>query len=287
MSIYISEVKRWYEDNKDFLYAELNHLSEQEKGELRQLLTQIEQVLSLEHRSHNQISDASLSHLLDSVYMLIEGNLSRGERAPVPIGGHTLPPLPYAYNALEPYISEDIMYLHHDKHHKSYVEGLNKAELEMQTARETGNYDLIKHWEREAAFNGAGHYLHSIFWEIMSPNGGGEPTGELLSEINRSFGSFDKMKEHFTHAADAVEGGGWAILVWSPRAKRLEILQAEKHQQLSQQDAIPLLVLDVWEHAYYLQYLNEKKDYVNEWWNIVNWPAVAMRYEKAKLVQWN
>ncbi|WP_245807771.1 superoxide dismutase [Halobacillus massiliensis] len=205
---------------------------------------------------------------------------------PVPIGGHKLPPLLYGYNELEPYISGKIMRLHHDKHHKSYVDGLNKAEKEMEKARNSKNYELIKHWEREAAFHGAGHYLHTIFWEIMSPYGGGTPAGELLREIERNFGSFQKFKEHFSEAAKKVEGVGWAILVWSPRSHRLEILQAEKHQNLSQQDIIPLLPLDVWEHAYYLQYENDRGAYVDNWWNVINWEAVNDRYQKAKKVKW-
>lgn len=204
----------------------------------------------------------------------------------VPIGGHSLPPLPYDYNALEPYIDAETMRLHHDKHHQSYVDGLNKAEKEMQNARHSGNFDLIKHWEREAAFNGAGHYLHTIFWNIMSPHGGGQPTGELLKAINQSFGSFNQFKKHFSEAANKVEGGGWAILVWSPRSRRLEILQAEKHQNLSQWDVVPLLVLDVWEHAYYLKYKNERKKYVDNWWNIINWPEVQERFNEAQKLKW-
>jgi Fe-Mn family superoxide dismutase len=204
----------------------------------------------------------------------------------VPIGGHTLPPLPYNYDALEPYINQEIMRLHHDKHHKSYVDGLNKAEKEMQKARNSNNFDLIKHWEREAAFHGAGHYLHTIFWTIMSPNGGGKPSGMLMREINQSFGSFEKFKAHFTEAANNVEGVGWAILVWSPRSRRLEILQAEKHQNLSQWDVVPILVLDVWEHAYYLQYKNERKKYVDNWWNIVNWREVERRFHEAQQLKW-
>lgn len=217
---------------------------------------------------------------------LMDNRSDVGRMNPVPIGGHKLPPLPYAYDALEPYISEEIMRLHHDKHHLSYVNGLNKAEKEMQKARKKGNYELIKHWEREAAFNGAGHYLHTIFWDIMSPHGGGEPSGELAAQINQDFGSFNKMKEHFSAAANDVEGGGWALLVWSPRSHRLEILQAEKHQNLSQQDMVPLLVLDVWEHAYYLQYKNEREPYIENWWEIVNWPAVEQRYLKARELRW-
>lgn len=205
---------------------------------------------------------------------------------PVPIGGHTLPPLPYPYDALEPHIDEKTMRLHHDKHHKSYVDGLNKAERMMFQARRTGNFDLIKHWEREATFNGAGHYLHTLFWSTMSPRGGGEPSGALRKQIIRDFGSFPAFKHHFSQAAEKVEGSGWAILVWSPRAHRLEILQAEKHQNLSQWDVVPLLPLDVWEHAYYLKYQNNRKAYIDAWWNVVNWPAVSRRYLKARRLRW-
>ena len=204
----------------------------------------------------------------------------------VPIGGHQLPPLPYSYNALEPVISEEIMRLHHTKHHQSYVDGLNKAENELKKARETGKFDLIKHWERELAFHGAGHYLHTIFWAIMSPNGGGQPTNGLKKAIENAFGSFDNFKKQFSEAAKNVEGGGWAILVWAPRSHRLEILTAEKHQNLSQWDVIPLLVLDVWEHAYYLQYKNERPKYIENWWKIVNWKEVEQRFHKAQTIKW-
>lgn len=204
----------------------------------------------------------------------------------VPIGQHQLPPLPYPYNALEPYIDEATMRLHHDGHHKKYVEDLNKAEVQMEQARQVNNFDLIKHWEREAAFNGAGHYLHTIFWEVMKPQGGGEPTGSLYKQIKKDFGSFTAFKNHFSAAAEKVEGSGWAILVWSPRAGRLEILQAEKHQNLSQWDIIPLLPLDVWEHAYYLKYPNRRKEYIKNWWNVVNWDVVSKRFQTARKVAW-
>lgn len=204
----------------------------------------------------------------------------------VPIGGHRLPKLPYSYNALEPVISEEIMRLHHTKHHQTYVNGLNKAEEEMKKARETGDFSLIKHWEREAAFHGSGHYLHSIFWYNMHPKGGGKPKGQLSKSIDDTFGSFENFKKHFSEAAKNVEAVGWAILVWAPRAHRLEILTAEKHQNLTQWDVIPLLVLDVWEHAYYLQYKNERAKYVDNWWNIVNWRDVEQRYSIARTVKW-
>ncbi|MNO52919.1 Superoxide dismutase [Mn/Fe] [compost metagenome] len=214
-------------------------------------------------------------------------NDPRVPNQPVPIGGHTLPPLPYPYNALEPYIDEKTMRIHHDIHHKSYVDGLNTAEKKLQEARKSGNFDLVKHWERELAFNGAGHYLHTIFWDIMSPNGGGKPDGELLEQIKRDFGSYDAFHKQFSNAAEKVEGGGWAILVWSPRSQRLEILTAEKHQNLSQWDIVPLLPLDVWEHAYYLKHQNNRKDYISDWWNVVYWPAVAERYNQAKKLKWH
>jgi len=208
---------------------------------------------------------------------------SAGQGA-VPIGKHTLPPLPYPYDALEPYIDETTMRLHHDKHHQSYVDGLNKAEIKLAEARKNKQFDLIKHWERELAFNGAGHYLHSIFWDIMSPAGGGKPAGALATQIQRDFGSFEAFKAHFSKAAEQVEGGGWAILVWGLKSRRLEILQAEKHQNLSQWDVIPLLVLDVWEHAYYLKYQNKRADYVNAWWNVVHWLNVSKRFTQVSKI---
>lgn len=207
-------------------------------------------------------------------------------RQPVPIGGHQLPPLPYSYNALEPYIDETTMRLHHDIHHLSYVKGLNEAELALQQAREANSFPLIKHWERELAFNGAGHYLHTIFWDVMHPDGGKKPSGAIARQIEQDFGSFESFQSQFSAAALKAEGGGWAILVWSPRSHRLQILQAEKHQNLSQWDAIPLLVLDVWEHAYYLKYQNKRNQYIAAWWNIINWQNVNERFEKASQLMW-
>ncbi|MDU5141030.1 MAG: Fe-Mn family superoxide dismutase [Paenibacillus dendritiformis] len=210
----------------------------------------------------------------------------RAEPDSVPIGGHTLPPLPYPYDALEPYIDETTMRVHHDKHHQSYVDGLNQAERALAEARRTGRFDLVKHWENELAFHGAGHYLHTIFWNTMNPVGGGQPTGDLLDQITRDFGSFKAFKMHFSKAAEKVEGGGWTILVWSPRSRRLEILQAEKHQNLSQWDVIPLLPIDVWEHAYYLKHKNERAKYIEDWWHVVNWPEVDERFQAARTLAW-
>ena len=195
---------------------------------------------------------------------------------------YQLPPLPYAYDALEPHIDEQTMHLHHDLHHKGYVDGLNKALDMLAAARESGDFGLVKHWEREAAFHGSGHFLHSIFWENMGPQKGGEPQGALRQQIDKDFGSFEAMRKQFSAAATAVEGSGWAMLVWEPGAGQLEVLTAEKHQNLTQWGVVPLLVLDVWEHAYYLKYQNRRAAYVEAFWNVVNWDDVAERLAVAK-----
>lgn len=190
---------------------------------------------------------------------------------------HVLPPLPYDYNALEPHIDEATMRLHHDKHHLAYVNGLNNAEAKLAEAREKGDFGLVKHWEREAAFHGAGHFLHCIFWENMSPNGGGEPTGRLADLLAQNFGSFEKFMSQFKAAGAAVEGSGWVLLVHNKMTKALEILTAEKHQNLSQWVTMPILACDVWEHAYYLKYQNNRAAYIDAFTKVINWENVASR----------
>lgn len=190
---------------------------------------------------------------------------------------HTLPPLPYDYNALEPYIDEQTMRLHHDKHHLAYVNGLNKAEAELAKARADGSFDLVQHWSRASAFHGAGHFLHSIFWDVMAPNGnggGGDPAGAVADKLATDFGGVDAFRAHFGAAAKAVEGNGWGILGYRHADDRLVVLQAENHQKLTEWVVTPILCLDVWEHAYYLKYQNNRGEYVDQWWNVVNWPQV-------------
>lgn len=193
---------------------------------------------------------------------------------------YVLPPLPYAYNALEPHIDEATMKLHHDIHHNGYVTGLNKATASIKDAILKNDYGVIKHWERELAFHGAGHFLHTIFWEIMGPNKGMR-SDQLNIYINKEFGSYDNWKAYFAASANAVEGSGWAILAYEPTADKLVVLQAEKHSNQSQWTSIPILVIDVWEHAYYLKYQNKRKDYVEAFFNVINWDAVSMRLSKA------
>lgn len=194
---------------------------------------------------------------------------------------HELPPLPYGYNALEPHYDEATVRLHHDAHHKAYVDGLNNAEARLAEARDKGDFALVKHWERELAFHGSGHLLHTLFWQNMVPGGGGQANGAVAEQLNKDFGSFDNFKKQFSAAAVAVEGSGWALLCWNPSFHSLVILTAEKHQNLTQWGVVPLLTVDVWEHAYYLKYQNKRAAWVEAWWNLVNWDDVNKRFEAA------
>ena len=201
-------------------------------------------------------------------------------------GQYILPKLPYNYDALEPHIDKQTMELHHGKHHQSYVEGLNKA-LKMLGEIRAGKRDAgeIKHWERELAFHGSGHFLHVLFWNSMaspSSGGGGQPRGEIATQIESNFGSFKQFSDHFQAAANTVEGGGWGILAYEPVAQQLFIMQAEKHQNLTAWGVVPLLPIDVWEHAYYLNYQNRRKDYVAAFMNVINWDAVNRALTNAR-----
>jgi len=194
---------------------------------------------------------------------------------------HELPPLPYDYAALEPHIDEQTMRLHHDKHHAAYVAGLNAAEEKLAAARASGDFAAIAALERAIAFHGCGHVNHCVFWENMGPNAGGEPGGDLLKKINGDFGGFDKFKAQFTQAAATVEGNGWGVLAYQPALGKLYTLGMMNHQNLTLTGSIPLLMLDVWEHAYYLKYQNKRPDYIAAWWNVVNWKDVEARFKKA------
>lgn len=191
---------------------------------------------------------------------------------------HELPPLPYDYNALEPYYDEETLRLHHDKHHAAYVAGQNKAEEMLAQARASGDFAMIQHWERQLAFHSSGNLLHTIFWNNMAPNAGGEPQGDLANQITKDFGSFENFKKQFSAAAVAVEGSGWAVLGWSPEFGKLYIAAIENHQKQTVMGLEPILVCDVWEHAYYLRYQNRRADWVENWWNLVNWQDVSKRY---------
>ncbi|EKN69655.1 Superoxide dismutase [Neobacillus bataviensis LMG 21833] len=289
-SRYVNELFDWNEQMKQFLQSEkVGEDSElwEKLDEFTELIESTNRELSSEELLGLQVKAENIHEQLEHYFRRKQevGNIWIVEKT-LPPGGHTLPELPYPYNGLEPYISEEIMRLHHDKHHRSYVDGLNRAELNLKKARETNDFSFIKHWSRELAFHGSGHYLHTIFWRNMIPNGSSGPQGILKQEIDGYFGSFEAFKRQFSEAAKQVEGAGWSLLVWSPRARHLEVLQSERHMLLTQWDTIPLLVLDVWEHAYYLQYKNNRAEYVDKWWNIVNWHDVEIRFEKAADIKW-
>ena len=193
-----------------------------------------------------------------------------------------LPDLPYDFAALEPHISGRIMELHHDKHHNTYVTAANKALESMEEARANGDAAGAAKLSKDLQFNLGGHINHSIFWKNMSPDGGDKPTGELASAIDDAFGSFENFQAQFTAVATTIQGSGWAILAYEPMAGNLVIEQMYDQQNGVPVATFPLLQLDMWEHAFYLDYQNVKPDYVKAWWNVVNWEDVAQRLEKAR-----
>jgi Fe-Mn family superoxide dismutase len=194
---------------------------------------------------------------------------------------YELPDLPYSYDALEPSIDAHIMELHHDIHHQGYVNGANAALDKLEEMRENDEWGDVKGVERNLAFNLSGHVNHSVFWENMSPDGGGEPGGDLADALDDQFGPFDDFKTNFSEAAKGVEGSGWGMLLYDHVADIPIVSMAENHQNQSPQGTTPLLVLDVWEHAYYLQYENRRGEYVDNFWDVVNWDDVEERYDEA------
>ncbi|KKO50847.1 superoxide dismutase [Paenibacillus sp. DMB20] len=198
-----------------------------------------------------------------------------------------LPPLPYANDALEPHIDAQTMEIHHDRHHNTYVTNLNAAlenapELQNKSLEELiGNLDAVPESIRTAVRNnGGGHANHSLFWEIIGPNGGGAPAGALAEAINSELGGFDKFKEDFAKAATTRFGSGWAWLVL--KDGKLAVTSTPNQDSPIMEGQTPLLGLDVWEHAYYLKYQNKRPDYISAFWNVVNWEEVGKRYDNAK-----
>jgi Fe-Mn family superoxide dismutase len=195
---------------------------------------------------------------------------------------YTLPDLTYDYSALAPSISGTIMELHHSKHHQAYVTGANTALAQLAEARDSGNLAFVNKLEKDLAFNLGGHVNHSIFWTNMSPNGGDKPIGELASAIDDFFGSFDAFQAHFAATAMGVQGSGWSVLAWDSLGQRLIIQQFFDQQANFAAGTVPILMLDVWEHAYYLDYQNVRADYVTAFWNIVDWENVHTRFAAAR-----
>lgn len=188
--------------------------------------------------------------------------------------------LPYPLDTLEPYYSKETLELHYKVLYKGYVDNTNKIQEQLKMSREKNDFSNIKCLEKNLSFFGSGVILHELFFENMGPAIPTSPSVELMEQINKSFINYDTFKKQFSEAATNVEASGWCILVWEPRFKKLEILQCEKHQNLTLWGCIPILVLDMWEHSYYLQYQTRRPEYINAFWNIVNWNEVNKRFQK-------
>ena len=195
---------------------------------------------------------------------------------------YSLPDLPYDYSALEPVYNGRVLELHHGKHHAGYVAGLNRTQERLAEARERGDFEAIVGLEKALAFNLSGHILHSLFWKNLSPDGGGKPDGELATAVERSFGSFERFREQLTQATVTVQGSGWGALAWEPVGQQLVVEQIYDHHGNVGSGSVPLLVIDAWEHAYYLQHENRRADYVSSLWDLVHWKDVEARFTRAR-----
>ncbi|MFL5319176.1 MAG: superoxide dismutase [Myxococcaceae bacterium] len=195
---------------------------------------------------------------------------------------YTLPELSYDFGALEPHLSGKIVELHHGKHHKAYVDGANKALDGLSEAREKKDFAKVGALERALAFNVSGHLLHCLYWQNLAPKAGGEPSGALADAIKRDFGSFDAFKSQLTEASMTTMGSGWGVLSWEPVLKKLQVVVLHDHESIAVVGMQPLMVLDAWEHAFYLQYGPGKADYFKAVWNLWNWSDIQARFEKAQ-----
>ena len=198
---------------------------------------------------------------------------------------YRLPDLAYDYGALEPHLSARIMELHHDQHHAAYVKGANAALERLAEARAEEDFGTLSMLEKNLAFNVSGHVLHSLFWTNLSPDGGDEPGGALASALDETFGGIGPFRLQMTEAAATVQGSGWALASWEPVAGRLVVQQVYDHQGNHGQGTIPLLAIDAWEHAFYLQYENRKAEYLDAIWNVVDWRDVDRRFDLARSVR--
>lgn len=194
---------------------------------------------------------------------------------------YTLPDLDYDYGALEPHISGQINEAHHGKHHATYVKGANDALAKLAEAREKGDHGAIFLHEKNLAFNLGGHVNHTIWWKNLSPDGGDKPSGDLSAALDDAFGGFDKFQAQFTAAANGLQGSGWTVLGYDTLGDKLLTFQLYDQQANVPLGIVPLLQVDMWEHAYYLQYKSAKADYVKAFWNVVNWADVQTRFHQA------
>ena len=208
-----------------------------------------------------------------------DGTRREPARAEARADAYTLPALPYGYDALEPHLSSEILELHHKAHHAAYVQGANETLGKLAEARRSGRFEHIGQLEKSLAFNLSGHILHSLLWKNLAPDGGGTPTGPLATALTEHFGSFAAFKQQLTAAASTLQGSGWGALSYEPLGKRLLVEQVFDHQGNTGNATLPILVVDMWEHAYYLQYRQRKDAWLEAFWQLVNWRDVAQRFE--------
>ena len=195
---------------------------------------------------------------------------------------YALPELGYAYDALEPAYSAELLELHYTKHHQGYVNGANETRTALAEARESNDFDKLNQLQKNLAFNLSGHILHSIFWRNLAPNDGAAPSGDLEEQIGRTFTDVDTLRQQFSAAGASIQGSGWATLSWEPVSRSLVVEQVHDHQGNIGNGTVPLLVMDMWEHAFYLQYRNEKKRWIEAFWGLINWRDVAQRLDSAR-----
>lgn len=188
---------------------------------------------------------------------------------------YQLPELGYAFDALEPAYSADLLELHYSKHHQAYVNGANQVLQDLEAARQAQKFEHLSQLQKNLAFNLSGHHLHALFWRNLAPGNATGPADSLNTQIFQDFGGLDAMQQQFSAAGAAIQGSGWAALSWEPMARRMVIEQIHDHQDNSVCGATPLLVMDMWEHAFYLQYRNEKKRWIKAFWSLINWTSVA------------
>jgi Fe-Mn family superoxide dismutase len=208
----------------------------------------------------------------------------RPDTAPAALAGpqpYGLPPLTYGFDALAPVLDERIVHIHYSEHTAGYVRGLNATLKKLEAARESGDFTNVRPLSRDLAFHGSGVVLHTLYWNSLDPGGPREPGGALRAAIDRDFGSFAAFRKQLAAASNQVEGNGWGILAYEPVGRKLLVLQAENHHNLTIWGVVPLLAIDVWEHAYYLQYENRRSEYVDRILTIIDWPSVAARYDDA------
>lgn len=228
----------------------------------------------MNEKRRNFISGAAAFSTLSAIDAFAgpQSRLSHRKKKQVEVSKkHVLPKLPYTFDALLPQIDARTVKLHYTAHHQGYVNGLNNAEEQLAAARAADDYSLIDYWTQKLSFHGAGFFLHNLYWNSMSPEGGGIPKGEIAKKMIESFGSFANFRKQFSKAAKTVEGSGWCILAYRPEDKNLLVLQVENHQKFTTWDIIPLMCIDVWEHAYYLKYQNRRAEYISAWFEVANW----------------